>query len=270
MDIKAYIESGILEAYVLGSLSEEEVIEVQANMTLYPEIAAEAQAIEDALFNMAKSRAVTPSASLKEQIWGTIYAGKGDKYAPPLPKTIPLSANNSSQRIWKFAAMIALLLGSVVLNIILLRQGIETREERIALAGRVDKLQKEQDKLVSRISDHEKAKYMMADTAMQTIVMHTMVQGHPMAAVVYWSRSKGETYVTMNALPPPPDGMQYQLWVIQKGKAVSMGTLPNEMANSPTLQKIDMPIMAGEAFAISLEKEGGSPTPTSVYVLGKV
>jgi anti-sigma-K factor RskA len=65
--------------------------------------------------------------------------------------------------------------------------------------------------------------------------------------------------------------MQYQLWVIQGGKPVSMGVLPNSMANTPSIQKIGMRIESGEAFAISLEKAGGSPTPTmeQIYVLGK-
>jgi hypothetical protein len=41
------------------------------------------------------------------------------------------------------------------------------------------------------------------------------------------------------------------------------------MANSPAIQKIAMVITTSEAFAIPLEKEGGNPTPTLVYVMGK-
>jgi anti-sigma-K factor RskA len=48
-----------------------------------------------------------------------------------------------------------------------------------------------------------------------------------------------------------------------------MGMLPNTMANTPAMQKVSMQVTDGEAFAISLEKEGGNPTPTTVYVLGK-
>ncbi len=275
MDIKAYIESGILEAYVLGSLTEQEAKEVHVNMSRYPEVAAEVHAIEDAMLKVAQAQAVTPPAMLQDSVWNAINAttrnaGNGTAEMPPMPRIIPLHADRRSQHVWKYAAMIAMLVSSVVLNFILWQQASEEREERIVLAGKMDKLQGEQRQLANQLGNFEKAKTMMADTGMQTIVMHTMLQGHPMAATLYWSKAKGEAYVAMNALPEPPKGMQYQLWVIQGGKPVSMGTLPNDMANSPEIQKINMQVMAGEAFAISLEKEGGNPTPTAVYVLGKV
>lgn len=112
----------------------------------------------------------------------------------------------------------------------------------------------------------------MAGTDMQTIVMHTMIKGHPMAATLYWNREKGEAYITVDALPPAPKGMQYQLWAMQGGKPVDMGVLPNNMAGTPAMQKIGAPITRSDAFAISLEKEGGSAAPTmeNIFVMGKV
>ena len=38
MDIKKYIESGILENYVLGLVSDMEIQEVQQNLLQYPEL----------------------------------------------------------------------------------------------------------------------------------------------------------------------------------------------------------------------------------------
>jgi anti-sigma-K factor RskA len=106
---------------------------------------------------------------------------------------------------------------------------------------------------------------------MQTVVMHTMKKGHPMAAMVYWSKAKGEAYVSAAALPMPPKGMQYQVWVMQDGKPVDIGVLPTDMSGTPAMQKVNKPVMYGDAFAITLEKEGGSPTPTmeNIYVMGK-
>jgi anti-sigma-K factor RskA len=275
MDIKAYIESGILEAYVLGSLTEQEAKEVRINMSRYPEVEAEVYAIEDAMFKVAQAQAVTPPALLQDRVWNAISAttrnaGNGTVEMPPMPRVIPLPPDRRSQHVWKYAAMIAMLVSSVVLNFILWQQGSQEREGRIALAAKMDKLFLEQKQLANQLGNFEKANTMMADTGMQTIVMHTMLQGHPMAATLYWSKAKGEAFVAMNALPEPPKGMQYQLWVIQGGKPISMGTLPNDMANSSEIQKINMPVMTGEAFAISLEKEGGNAIPTAVYVLGKV
>ncbi|MCF8451148.1 MAG: anti-sigma factor [Taibaiella sp.] len=46
---------------------------------------------------------------------------------------------------------------------------------------------------------------------MKTIVMRIMQKRHPMAATLYWSKEKGVAYVSVDGLPAPAPGMQYQL-----------------------------------------------------------
>src|SRR5690606_10543610 len=110
---------------------------------------------------------------------------------------------------------------------------------------------------------------MLADTAMQAVVMKTMLPANPMAATVYWDKAKGEIYLAGQKMPAPPPGKQYQMWVIQNGAPVSMGVIPDDVVTSGMITKLPMQITDGQAFAISLEKEGGNPTPTEVQVLGK-
>ena len=72
-------------------------------------------------------------------------------------------------------------------------------------------------------------------------------------------------------MPMPEKGKQYQLWVIQDGKPVSMGVIDNNLvANAGMMYKIPMQVKGGQAFAISLEKEGGNPTPTEVMAVGAI
>ncbi len=273
MNTTAYIESGILEAYILGALTEQERTEVEADVARYPELAEELQAIETAMQQFATLQAMEPPAALHDKIWNAINAAPAstgnNSGEVKMHKTIPFHPEKRKPMQWAYAAGVAALLGSVVLNVMLWSQGNQQKEQNAALAIQMDTLQNQQKQLVGLVGDYQKAKTMMADTGMQTIVMHTMLPGHAMAATLYWSKGSGDTYVAMNALPEPPKGMQYQLWVIQNGKPLSMGVLPNNMANSPAMQKIAMQVTSGDAFAISLEKEGGNPTPTAVYVLGK-
>jgi anti-sigma-K factor RskA len=68
----------------------------------------------------------------------------------------------------------------------------------------------------------------------------------------------------MDKIPP---GKQYQLWAIVDGKPVDAGMV----GDCEGLCKMKV-INRAEAFAITLEKEGGSsaPTLTAMYVMGKV
>lgn len=274
MKTKEYIESGILEAYVLGALTPEEHELVAANIAMYPELQTELDVIETTMQQFATSLAMDPPAAVQEKIWNALQAtssnaGNTEDEKPRTSRTIPFEPERKKTMDWKYAAMLAILAGSVTVNFMMFNQSKQAQEDKVALNAQVQQLQAKQNELAVVVNDYSKAKTMMADTGMQTIVMHTMVPGHAMAATLYWSKTKGEAYVAMNALPEPPKGMQYQMWVIQGGKPVSMGVLPSEMANTAAMQKLAMNVTSGDAFAISLEKEGGNPTPTAVYVLGK-
>ena len=69
------------------------------------------------------------------------------------------------------------------------------------------------------------------------------------------------------SLPAAPAGRQYQLWAIVNGQPLDAG-----MLRDTKMQVQQMKAFAqADAFAITLEKSGGSPTPTmsALYVMGK-
>ena len=277
MNIKDYIESGILEAYVLQTLTPEECAEVEANILQYPELADEIAGIEIAMQQFAEANAQEPPAFMQEQIWSAI---KGDtitdkidnKALSPASKTIPFNTTASRPITWQWAAAVVFLLASITGNVILLNQRNALKEQQVALQKNIDTIQQKETILAQKIEESKKVSDMMADPSTQTVVMHSMQKGHPMVATVYWSKERGEAFVSIQKLPPPPKGMQYQMWVLQGGKPIDLGVLPDNMVETADMEKLPKQVMEGEAFAISLEKEGGSPTPTmeNIYVLGKV
>ncbi len=274
MNTREYIESGQLEAFVLGALSPQEQAQVQADIDRNPELAKEVAAIEEAMFRFASQEAMSPDPAMQDKIWSAIQAsqpgGGEEEQARQSALILPLSPALRHTRFSRAAVWLALV-GSMALNTIFWYQNSRQKQDSLAMSTRLDSMQANQKLLAQIVDNYTRGKNMMADTSMQTIVMHTVLKGHPMAATLYWSKDKGEAYVMMDALPEPPKGMQYQLWAIQGGKPVDMGVLPMDMASTAIIQKVGRPIASGEAFAISLEKAGGSPTPTAgnIYVMGK-
>ena len=82
MDIKEYIESGILELYVAGALSEKENQEVYDVMQQYPEVKAEVEEIEKAIRVLTKSMLPTTISSSFESIRRIISKDEGGKVVP--------------------------------------------------------------------------------------------------------------------------------------------------------------------------------------------
>ena len=84
MDVNAYIDSGILELYVAGALSDAENEAVYAMMQKHPEVQQEVLQIEAAVMKL--------TAAASKQDTTTMWTGikKGIK-ADEAPKVIPLT-----------------------------------------------------------------------------------------------------------------------------------------------------------------------------------
>jgi len=87
-------------------------------------------------------------------------------------------------------------------------------------------------------------------------------------AQVFWDTRTKVVYATNISLPKAPEGKQYQVWAIVNGKPVSAGLLDEKKGVVEPMRIFDQ----AEAFAITLEKEGGVPSPTftEMYVMGRV
>jgi len=281
VNVKEYIESGVLEAYVLGALTESERAEVDANLLQYPELADEIAVIEMTMQRFTENFAKETPAGLQDKIWDTLqkesipnsFSQETDE-SKSIHKTIPLERTRelSPEIRWQRAAIWIALVASLLVNFMLWSQRNKMQDSELAMQQHIDTMQQQEQQLAKLMDNHSKEIDIMADTSVHTIIMKSMKPGHPMVATVYWSSDKGATYVAAQKLPMPPKGMQYQMWVIQKGQPVSMGMLPNKLIASASMARLPMDVKEGQAFAISLEKEGGSklPTPENIYVLGKI
>ena len=102
IDIQEYIDSGVLELYVYGTLSEAESVEVSRLVALHPELQTEVVRIETALQQL--SSAVAPSALPSfETIRSQIQSKEGGEVIPLSRKRIPLES------YFRWAAIVLLL-----------------------------------------------------------------------------------------------------------------------------------------------------------------
>ena len=86
----------------------------------------------------------------------------------------------------------------------------------------------------------------------------------------FWSRSHGVMF-TASGLPPLPKGKVYQLWVVTGTAPLSAGLLTPDGAGH-VMAVADMPPdVVPVAVAVTIEPEGGVPSPTGAkYLVGAV
>jgi hypothetical protein len=123
----------------------------------------------------------------------------------------------------------------------------------------------------TKLQDYESAMSMIKDPAMAVVKMPSVpTSPNPNSlATVYWDTRSKDVYLLVNNLSQPSSDKQYQLWALVDGKPVDAGVF--DIKEGVAFVKMKN-IPKAQAFAVTLEKKGGSQTPdmNSMYVLGKV
>src|SRR5688500_863501 len=125
MELKTFIESGIIESYLLGTASMDEIRLVNDMIAKYPELKQEFEVIENSLLIAAESNTIAPDAKLKEKIFAQINT------VPPVETKVVTIHKNKIPGILKYgiAACIAALIVSVIINVVTINKSIGMQNE---------------------------------------------------------------------------------------------------------------------------------------------
>jgi anti-sigma-K factor RskA len=260
MTSKEYIESGILELYVFGKLSEEENDEVQQMMADYPAVRQEVVAIESAIVDLSQSVAPRLSATNYEKIRNQILEKR---------KVIDMKTKSSWSSYVGWAAAAVLVVGFGL-------QFNKLNESNQV----IDKLGAEKSVMQESIVDLELNKKetetilaIVRDNNNQAVALAGQAVSPESYAKVYYNKVTTEVYVDVAGLPIPPKGKVYQVWALKLNPLTptSIGVLDNFTADNTKVIKVNN-AQDAEAFGITLEPAGGSISPNleQLYTLGKV
>ncbi len=261
METKAYIESGILELYVYGLLTETESEEVSTMAKNNPEINDEIIAIEKAIVALSSSFSPFHSVANFEKIKAKLDLKHSE--------VIPLeTSRNWSQYIgWAAAILLLVGIGYQYNQLNLSNTQVATTEIEKT------KLEKEFNVLKLKNQAYETSLAVVRDAKNTVIALGGQAVAPESFAKVYWNQETKTVYIDASGLPEPPKGMVYQIWALKLNPLTptSIGLLENFDTNNQKIFAVSKADEA-EAFGITLEPAGGSLTPTmeQLYTLGKV
>lgn len=253
MNVQEYIKSGILEEYVLGVVTDQERREVHCLSHIYPEIETELRALEASVTQYAGLFEKNPPRELKDKIFAQLTFAE-ESPTPVASETTPV------RPLWApFAAAAALicLVGAAWLFF----QNRTLAEVNAQLVLEKSQLETTATQNASLLAYFRNPSYRIV-----RLKGTTPENG----VTVFWNQQNNEVALYVDHLPTPAPGQQYQLWTIVDGQPVDMGVLDPAFGDKIWPMKVATGAVA--AFAITLEKAGGSPTPNleALYVMGNV
>lgn len=305
MNIQEYIESGILEEYALGVLSEVERAEVERIAREHPEVGRELNIVVRSLDAYAEAHALTPPADMRDRVlqgWqqairetnqpetaAAASNGTSDPATPPrmvavtsapaaaaptpsadggVVRQMPAPESNSGRTRWLIAASVALLMLSALGNFLLYNR-LKQTEANLEVA------QTEQSRYAATqkaaLNERDQQLRVLRNEAFRAVELKGTPKAPDALARVYYNPQTKAVYVDVRNLPAPPAGKQYQLWALDNGKPVDAGVLATATAAGDSIQQMK-DIASAQAFAMTVEDEGGvaSPTLSTMTVIGNL
>lgn len=262
MNVKEIIESGILEEYVLGTLSDREAEEITRLCAENPVLASEVEAIEATLL---QAFSAPVDAKWKQEILGTISREPELKVhteiPAPDPKIIPIAGPEKAGSIpqkwfWAAASFAGLFILSAAGNFYLLTQNQSLHDEltevRVKLGGEME----EKTVFAASLKKTQEEYNLLFNPDFSRIKMDGTPAFAANHSVLYWNPKSGEVIWDGSSLPALSAGEQYQLWAIVDGKPQNGGVLT---ARTPAKM---LETFSAQAFAVTIEPKGGSESPT--------
>jgi anti-sigma-K factor RskA len=279
-EIKTYIESGVLELYVMGDLNQDERTEVEFMAASYPGVKQEIIQIQNALEGYAEAYAVAPPEQLRERVINKLFnvvnteelVTKNETVVVDEPKVIQMAPQGASFYKYAFAASVALLIVSLSALLVLYNRLEDSNEQLAVMQASNQTITSRANYINKQLSESQEALSIFYNPEVKLVKLAGQKIAPEASAIVAFNPTKQEVMLDMNAVKMPVNDQnhQYQLWALVDGKPVDLGVFDaSQDANGMKRMKT---IANAQAFAITLEPRGGSINPTmeQMMVMGAI
>ncbi|PIF01649.1 MAG: RNA polymerase subunit sigma-70 [Maribacter sp.] len=246
--IKLFLDSDLLEKYLLDTTDQQESLQVERYLAMYPEVRETYNQLQDNLETFAKLHAIKTPEGLKNKIMARIR-----------------SENAGKKRFLKYtiaASFAAIMFAGA--SYFLWNQNQSLQEENIIVNNKIETLK-------------EDMRLELEDVRNQFIVLNNPltrrynVKGNKKArelkAVAYINPVKKLSYINVKKLPHLPENQSFQMWAEVNGKMVNLGIIDESVGQGKLLA---LPYADKAVSYITIEPKGGNNSPTIKNIVAKI
>jgi hypothetical protein len=254
----------LLAGYVLGDLSSDDMIQVQAYLERHPEAIADINELQATLGLLPLALAEVPvPPQIKTQLLAAIPTAESLPSAIPVPRRAQLKA----QRRW-FA-----LAGSVAAGLVAVLgiQSYQLHQELAANRQELARLKESQESLIANASktdryDEARALIGQSGSHVMNIAGTGVATGAKGNVVVLPAQNRA--LLIVENVPPPPVGKIYHLWAVVEGRKVACIQFAPESDGRVLMQIPANRWSNAVQMVVTLEPMQTGEMPTGEMVMG--
>lgn len=260
------MEERILD-YLLGELSEEENIRMKSELSSNSALYQEMLETERTLQLLAAERGQHRSEAIPFNLFQAI---KNDQVTEPAARqALPIHT-----RVLAIAASLTILIG-VCFGIFKQNEINQLDTQLSETLEKKSELENEFNQMVAAANQQMTKLATYTSNTTRVVPLKSTLDGKDYLGNVYWDQASQSIYFDITNLPHTPKGCTYQLWALINGNPVDAGIIDchtTDLQLAKTLEGFINDNKAVNGFAVTLEKEGGSPVPTldKMYLYGEI
>ncbi len=246
--IQSFLDSDILEKYLIGDASKDEISQAERYITMYPEVRKVYNQLQDNLEDFAKLYARKTPEGLKEII---LYSAKKEKA--------------SNVRLWRYAvaASVAILVfaGS---SFFFWNQNKSLQEENSIVNSKIKYLE---ENMKNQLEDVRNQFIVLNNPDTKKYSLKGKKEGKELKAVAYINPVKKLSYINVSNVPQLPENKCFQMWAEVNGELVNLGVI-KQLDDKDKLLAI--PYGENAIGYITVEPEGGNSTPSVQNIVANI
>ncbi|MEQ8707023.1 MAG: anti-sigma factor [Phaeodactylibacter sp.] len=255
MNKDKFLQTGLLEQYILGLTDEEETAVVKQYAETFPEVQAEIDQMREAMDQYAKQYAVMPPEELKARVMqGVDRADQRSDRDAASPGPSPSGTN------WLGAILLTVLAGA---SVFLYKSKTSAELELASLESRYALFQDECEREKAALRQQQQVFATLKHEATVPVRLQATSLNPNAQAVAYLNGLEKVAYINTGMLPELPAGKTYQLWADVEGEMINMGVLNHHADGLQAVTYIDH----AESLNITIEPQGGSTAPTVAQLI---
>ena len=246
--IRIFLDTDLLEKYLLGTTTNEESFQVERYIAMYPEVSKEYNELQDNLETFAKMHAIKTPEGLKEKILARIKGEKEDR-----------------KRFFQYAvaaSFAACLFAAASYFFYVQNQNLQ--QENMMVTNQIELLKQDME---AGLEDMRNQFIILQNKNTKKYNVNGNKKAKELKAVAYVNPVKKLSYINVSKLPNLPEDQCFQMWAEVNGEMVNLGVIKE--ATGPD-KLMALPYGDQAIGYITIEPKGTSQIPTVENIVANI
>jgi len=246
--IKIFLDTDLLEKYLLGDTSTEESLQVERYIAMYPEVRKTYEELQNNLEAYAKLHARKTPEGLKEIVLNRIRNEKAGR-----------------RRFYRYAvaaSIVAFIFAGS--SYFFWNQSKTLQHENTIVNNKIKNL--EQDMKV-QLEDIRNQYIVLNNPNTKRFSVNGNMKAKELKAIAYINPVKKLSYINVSSLPQLPEDQCFQMWAEVNGELVNLGVIKQFDDKEKLLA---LPYAENAIGYITIEPQGGNSAPTVKNIVANI